>query len=200
MTTRLTKNWEFSGSYPLTSYIFRIAVWTCLLNGHVVHFYEPSQLFSIHKREGEARLECAPLIRVMSASRKVERRFCSDRLIFSMQLDRDSSRRCVQLTLVLWCIRSSVRVLRVSCPQGRRTRGGWGGSSRPTFPVFFFLIFCRFSQAKKKKQKDIMIHLLTACFFFFNKGFMIAFDVLCRSAVARPWPSGSPPGRVNPRF
>ena len=48
MTKRLTKHWEFAGSYPLTSYIFRVAVLTCLLNVHVDPFYEPSQLFSIH--------------------------------------------------------------------------------------------------------------------------------------------------------
>ena len=40
--------------------------------------------------EGETRLGCAPLIRVMSASRKVERRYCSDRLISSTPFDRDS--------------------------------------------------------------------------------------------------------------
>ena len=71
-------------------------------------------------------------------------------------------------------------------PQGRRTRGGWGGSGRPTFSALFF--FCRFSQAKKKNKNwrdDTLITQRVSL----NKGSMIAFIaiVLCRSAAAMPW-------------
>ena len=92
--------------------------------------------------------------------------------------------------------------------QGRRTRGGWGGSGRPTFSAFFFLFFFifffRFSQAKKK-NKNWRDDTLIAQRMSLNKGSMIAFIaiVLCRSAAAMPWLTVRAPtfrSKLNSRY
>ena len=75
---------------------------------------------------------------------------------------------------------------KLSLVQGRRTRGGWGGSGRPTFSAFFFFFFFFEGSLKQRKRRkiDVMIHSLQQRVSL-NKGSMIAFIaiVLCRSAA-----------------